>query len=176
MHTAETVWFDKGWWPGGDRRRPFQGVNNQYFQLLRRLRALPKYAKIGVKRANHGWRITGGDFLAGRSVILSTHWPTSPPPRGRSSPGTGHRCRHGLSSAAGAFQKPVGIVRCKRLILRHWNRPGLPFQKQVLLEERRHQRVVTWLGLFRIRRGLGIDSSSCAQQGTVFTTPENVLV
>jgi len=31
------------------------------------------------------------------------------------------------------FQKPPGIVRCKRLIPRHRNRPILSFQKQVLL-------------------------------------------
>jgi hypothetical protein len=33
--------------------------------------------------------------------------------------------------------------------------------------------VIRRTGLFRIRRGLGIDSSNREQQGTVFTTPEN---
>jgi hypothetical protein len=46
----------------------------------------------------------------------------------------------------------------------------------VLLEERRHHRVVTWQSLFRIRRGLGIDSSAREQQGMVFKIPENGLV
>ena len=32
------------------------------------------------------------------------------------------------------FQKPSGILTCKRLILRHRNRPFSPYQKQVLLE------------------------------------------
>ena len=51
------------WWPGtglNRRRRPFQGVNNLYLQLLIGLRGLPKYGEIRVKRANHGWGITGG--------------------------------------------------------------------------------------------------------------------
>jgi len=34
---------------------PFQGVNKQYLQLLARLRGLPKYSEIRVRRANHGW-------------------------------------------------------------------------------------------------------------------------
>jgi len=45
------------------RRRPFQGVNNLYQQLLTGLRGSPKYGEIRVKRANHGWGITGGDSL-----------------------------------------------------------------------------------------------------------------
>lgn len=32
------------------------------FQLLRRLRGSPKFGEIRVKRANHGWGITGGEF------------------------------------------------------------------------------------------------------------------
>ena len=48
-------------------------------------------------------------------------------------PATGHRRRHRLSGSPTPFQKPAGIVRCKRLILRRRHRPFRPFQKQVLL-------------------------------------------
>ena len=37
------------------RRRPFQGVNNQYLQLLTRHTRPQIYAEIRVKRLNHGW-------------------------------------------------------------------------------------------------------------------------
>ena len=39
------------------RRRPFQGVNNLYLQLLTRRHKTLKYAEIRVRRANHGWRM-----------------------------------------------------------------------------------------------------------------------
>ena len=48
-------------WPetGLDRRRrPFQGLNNLYLQLLTGLRGPPKYGVIRVRRANHGWRFS----------------------------------------------------------------------------------------------------------------------
>ena len=55
------------------RRRPFQGVNNLYLQLLRRLAGLPKYGEIRIKRTNQGWGITGGDFLTrARQLWLKT--------------------------------------------------------------------------------------------------------
>jgi hypothetical protein len=41
--------------------------------------------------------------------------------------------RHSLSSPEAPFQKPFGIVRCKRLIPQRRNRPGLPFRKQVFV-------------------------------------------
>ena len=44
--------------------------------------------------------------------------------------GVGTACR----ALQGLFQKPAGIRPRKCLILRHRNRPVLPFQKQVLLE------------------------------------------
>ena len=47
----------KEWWPEtglNRRRRPFQGLNNLYLQLLTSLRGPPKYGEIRVKRANHG--------------------------------------------------------------------------------------------------------------------------
>ena len=49
-------------------------------------------------------------------------------------PGTGHRRRHGLPCALGAFQKSSGIRPRKCLIMQRRNRPFRPFQKQVLLE------------------------------------------
>jgi hypothetical protein len=49
-------------------------------------------------------------------------------------PRTGHRRRHRLPGTPTPLQKPAGIVRCKRLILRRRNRPVLPFQKQVIME------------------------------------------
>ena len=49
----------------GGRRRPFQGVNNLCFQLLTGFSGPFKYAEIRVKRANHGWGITGGDSPPG---------------------------------------------------------------------------------------------------------------
>ena len=45
------------------RRRPFQGVNKQYLQLLTRRRDTSKYAEIRVKRLNHGWGSRVEDFL-----------------------------------------------------------------------------------------------------------------
>jgi len=38
---------------GGGRRRPFQGVNSLYLQVLTRRRGPPKYAEIHVRRTNH---------------------------------------------------------------------------------------------------------------------------
>jgi hypothetical protein len=52
----------------GCRRRPFQGVNNQYLQLFTRRSGLPKYGEIRVKRANHGWGIAGGNRNPGIAV------------------------------------------------------------------------------------------------------------
>jgi hypothetical protein len=49
-------------------------------------------------------------------------------------PATGHRRRHGLPRTPEPFQKPVGIVRCKRLILQRRNRPVSLLQKQVIIE------------------------------------------
>jgi hypothetical protein len=34
---------------------PFQGVNNQYLQVLTRLTGTPEYAEIRMRRVNHGW-------------------------------------------------------------------------------------------------------------------------
>jgi hypothetical protein len=45
------------------RRRPFKGVNNLYLQLLTGLGGLPEHGGIRIKRANHGWGITGGTLL-----------------------------------------------------------------------------------------------------------------
>lgn len=61
-------------------------------------------------------------------------------------PGTGHRRRHGLPGTSAPFQKPCGIVHCKRLILRRRNRLVSPFQKQVIMEgQQPNRRVVTRL-------------------------------
>jgi len=46
----------------------------------------------------------------------------------------GHRRRDRLPCAPAPFQKPSGIRPRKCLILRHRDRPVLPFQKQVILE------------------------------------------
>jgi hypothetical protein len=46
------------WWPetgSNRRRRPFQGGNKQYLQLLTCRMGPPKYAEIRLKRGNHGW-------------------------------------------------------------------------------------------------------------------------
>ena len=50
---------------------PFQGLNNLYLQLLTGLHGPPKYSEIRVKRANHGWGITGGDVLRD---LLGRNW------------------------------------------------------------------------------------------------------
>src|ERR1035441_10083463 len=42
--------------------------------------------------------------------------------------------RHGLPRPPAPFQKPTGIVLCKRLIPRRRNRPFQPLQKQVIME------------------------------------------
>jgi hypothetical protein len=44
-------------WPGtglNRGRQPFHGLNNLFFQLLRRLHGSPKYSEIRVIRDNHG--------------------------------------------------------------------------------------------------------------------------
>jgi hypothetical protein len=59
--------YRKEWWPErglNRRRRPFQGVNKQYLQLLKRRRGTPSYAEIRVRRANHGWGIAGGECMS----------------------------------------------------------------------------------------------------------------
>ena len=62
------------------RRRPSQGVNNMCFQLLTRIRGLPKYGKIRVLRANRGWKkngrsraFSGAGIEASRLPFLRMH-------------------------------------------------------------------------------------------------------
>jgi hypothetical protein len=43
-----------------------------------------------------------------------------------------------LPGSTAPFQKPAGMMRCKRLILRRRNWPVLPFQKQVFLGDAGH--------------------------------------
>jgi hypothetical protein len=52
------------------RRRPLQGVNNQYLQLPTRRWGPPEYGEIRARGANHGWGNTGGDSL-GHAVHLA---------------------------------------------------------------------------------------------------------
>jgi hypothetical protein len=89
------------WWPEtglNRRRRPFQGLNNLYLQLLRRLRGSPKYGEIRVKRVNHGWAMTGGDLLRCAAICAAPAPRRAPPPPSRLQPTS--RCRRLYGRAA----------------------------------------------------------------------------